>query len=389
MSTGALAILNIGHDRELLERGRHTEAQIRQQYYCSELPARIVHLVRAPADYPSASFDLSPQLRVVPCPVRHWSEFAISAARRGREVLKSERFDLIQVQEPYLTGVVGLGLSTLYGIPLVAGLYSDEVDNPVWLTERYLNRMANMVAKFVLRRAVATRTDSLAVAQRVTELGVRNLTHIPFLITHAEHLADPQLDAPDLRKTLLAEKTGPLLLAVCRLEPEKNLSLMLRALAQAVRFRPGLVLAVAGTGRLAEQLAREGESLIPGRVRWLGWLAAERLASYYQAADMMLISSNRESAARVLTESLLAGTPVLSTDTAGAREVIDDGVSGRIVPVADCAAFAAALVELTGDCQRLATMGTAGRHAMLGMVTGKAVVHALRNFYTLSLASAR
>ena len=389
MSERPLTILNIGLDRELLGRGEPTEAQQRQLFYCRQLPARIVHLVKAPASHPAAPFDLDPALRIVPCPVRHWAALVPAAIARGAALLKAERFDLIQVQEPYLAGLAGAWLSRRHGVPLVAGLYSDEVDNPDWLAERWLNRLANAVAKAVLRRAAGTRTDSRAVARRVAGGGYRRLTYIPFLITHADRLAAPDAGAPMLRERLLAGRAGPLLLAVSRLEPEKNLSLMLRAVSAAAQARPGLVLAVAGAGRLAGSLAQEAESLLPDRVRWLGWVAADGLAACYQAADLMLISSDRESAARVLTESLLAGTPVLSTDTAGAREVVEDGVSGRIVPVGDQAAFAGALVEMTADAERLALMGARGQQGMRASVTADAVAAQLRDFYRGALASAQ
>lgn len=381
MSERPLAILNIGLDRELLNRSTQTEAQQRQSFYCRQLPARIVHLVKAPAEYPPEPFDLDPSLRIVPCPVRHWAGFIPAAIRRGVALLRTERFDLIQVQEPYLSGLVGAWLSRRHGVPLVVGLYSDEVDNPVWLAERWLNHFANLVAKVVMRRAAGIRTDSRAVVKRVAGGGYRQLTYIPFLITHAERLVAADAAAPSLRERLLEGRPGPLLLAVSRLEAEKNLPLMLRAVAAAVERQPGLVLAVAGSGRLAESLARDAEGLLPGRVRWLGWVASDALATYYQAADLMLISSDRESAARVLTESLLAGTPVLSTDTAGAREVVEDGVSGRIVPVGDTAAYAEALIELTADPARLALMSANGQQRMRASVTAEAVVTQLRCFY--------
>lgn len=388
MSERPLAILNIGLDRELLNRDTQTEAQQRQLFYCRQLPASIVHLVKAPADCSPEPFDLDPALRVVPCPVRHWTGFVPAAIRRGAALLRAERYDLIQVQEPYLSGLVGAWLSRRHGVPLVAGLYSDEVDNPVWLAERWLNRLANRVAKAVLRRAAGTRTDSRAVAERVASGGYRQLTYIPFLITHAERLVAADAAAPSLRARLLDGRPGPLLLAVSRLEPEKNLPLMLRAVAAAVEKQPGLVLAVAGSGRLAESLARDAENLLPGRVCWLGWVAGDALAAYYQAADLMLISSDRESAARVLTESLLAGTPVLSTDTAGAREVVEDGVSGRIVPVGDTATYAEALIDLTADPARLARMGANGQQRMRASITAEAVVTQLRRFYRGAIGEA-
>lgn len=387
MNRQPINILNIGLDRGLLASGEPEEVQVRQSFYAKNLPARLVHIVKAPFGSPSQTIDIDGPLSIVPCPVRHWSQFVPAAIRLGAELLRRESFDLIQVQEPFVCGLVGAYLAKRFRIPLVVGLFSDEIDNPVWLKERKLNRIANVIGKYVLRQAAATRTDSRAVAARVAGIGCRNLTYIPFLITNANRLLISSDHVAEIRDGLLASLPGPLLLAVNRLESEKNVSLMLRALAVASRKLPGLVLAIAGTGRLESLLREEAERLLPGRVHWLGWVPSEQMADYYQAADLMLISSDRESAARVLFESFLAGTPVISTATAGANEVIEDAVTGRIVAVGDETAFANAVVELGGDPDRLVEMGERGRERMRQTVTADAVVGQLRDFYRAAMVT--
>lgn len=388
MSRQPITILNIGLDRDLLSRETRAEVQARQLFYAQTLPARLVHIVKAPYDTPEGQIDLDEKLSIVPCPVKHWSQFVTATIRLGTELLRRESFDLIQVQEPFVSGLAGTYLARRFDIPLVVGLYSDEIDNPVWLKERKLNRIANVVGKYVLRHAAATRTDSRAVADRVAGIGCRNLAYIPFLITNAVRLLVPSDCAGAIRDNLLAGFSGPLMLAVNRLEAEKNVPLMLRALATASLQLPGLVLAIAGTGRLENFLRQEAERLLPGRVRWLGWVPGERMADYYQASDLMLISSDRESAARVLFESMLAGTPVVSTATAGANEVIEEQVTGRIVPVGDERAFACAVVELAQDPVRLTEMSERGRERMRQTVTADAVVGQLREFYRMAMVSA-
>lgn len=382
MSNRRLAILNIGLDRDLLSRnGAATEAQARQLFYTRNLPSRQVHLIKAPPDISPNRLDLDENLSVMPCPVRHWAQFIPAAISKGMELLRHERFDLIQVQEPFVSGLAGAYLARRFRLPLVVGLYSDEIDNPVWLAERPLNRLANKIGKRILRQARAIRSDSQAVVDRLSGYGYCNLTYIPFLITHADRLLDLTSESSALRTSLLAGNKGPLLLAVCRLEQEKNIPLMLEAVAEAAQHYPGVVLAIAGQGTLVDELTIRANELLPGRVRWLGWVANTEMPAYYQAADLMLLSSNRESAARVLTESLLAGTPVLTTDTAGAREVVEDKVSGCIVPVGNVQAFSQVLIGLCADENRLIEMGQRGRDRMRDSVTASAVAAQMRKLY--------
>jgi len=381
MNKKPLTILNIGLDRDLLSRDTRTEAQTRQLFYARSLPARLVHIVKAPHSAPRTPIELDESLSIVPCPVRHWSQFIPAAIRLGAGLLHRESFDLIQVQEPFVSGLAGAILARRFRTPLVVGLYSDEIDNPAWLSERPLNRLANRLGKWVLRQAAAVRSDSLAVAERLSHYGLRHLTYFPFLITHADKLLALDAGTQATRLRLLDGQDGPLLLAVCRLEKEKNIQLMLSAFANAARQYPGLVLAIAGDGSLANTLAQEAERIVPGRVRWLGWVGNTEMPAFYQAADLMLLSSNRESAARVLYETLLAGTPALSTDTAGAREVIENDVTGHIVPVGDLAAFTQALIELCSSTDRLAEMGREGRRRMSSRVTAEAVTRQMRAVY--------
>ncbi len=385
MNRKPLTILSIGLDRDLFSRDVRTEGQTRQLFYTHSLPARLVHVVKAPYGTDCTRMDLDENLSIVPCPVRHWTQFVPAAIRSGSKLLRRESFDLIQVQEPFVSGLAGAFLAQRFRLPLVVGLYSDEIDNPVWLAERPLNRLANSIGKWVLRRAAAARSDSLAVAERLSHYGFRNLTYVPFLITHADRLLEADPQANGMRLRLLEGAAGPLLLAVCRLEQEKNIPLMLAAFAQAAKQLPGLVLAIAGHGNLADALKQEAERIVPGRVRWLGWIGNTEMPGYYQAADLMLLSSNRESAARVLYESLLSGTPALSTDTAGACEVIDDGVTGRIVPVGNVEAYAQALIELCGNSLRLEEMGQEGRRQMASRVTAEAVARQMRAIYEKAL----
>ncbi len=377
-----LAILDIGLDRQLAARHMESESQARHAIYARGLPARIVDIVKAAAGDSSEPLRLADGLvEVQPVPVSHWSFFPPRAVAAASRLLSRRRFDVIQVQEPFLSGAAGLYLSRRYGLPLVAGAFSDQVDNPLWLAQRLLNRCANPVGRLVYRGAAAIRADSRAVAERLRVMGYRGPRFVPFLITHASSLLRPAPEAAPLRSRLLGRCAGPLLLTVSRLEPEKNLPLLLDAFRRARRSLPGLVLAVVGDGAERARLEASAGSWGPECLRWVGWIPNDLLAAYYRAADLFLLGSNYESSPRVLTEALLAGTPVLATDTAGSRESVAEGVSGRIVPVGDVGAFAEALVDLCSDRDGLARMGREGQAAAWSTAGTEAVLGGLRDLY--------
>ena len=67
--------------------------------------------------------------------------------------------------------------------------------------------------------------------------------------------------------------------------------------------------------------------------------------AYLKAARLLVVSSRWEGFSNVLVEALLVGTPVVSTDCGGPREVLGDGLYGRLVPVNDPEQLAGAIVK--------------------------------------------
>lgn len=379
-----LRILNIGIDRDILHSG---EAQDRQRIYAQALPASISHIVKSSPDTSSAIIDMGENLVAFPCPVRHWSLFVPAAIRRGSEILRKQRFDIIQAQEPFVSGVAAAWLSRRFGIPLVVGVFSDEIDNPVWVRAHIVNRVANIVGKRVLKAAAAVRCDSLSVARKVASSGQKNVQYVPFLITHADQFLESQVPAQGIRAQLLQGRAGPLLLTVARLEPEKNIELSLRSFAEVLKRFPGAAFAIVGDGGCRPRLEALAQEVGAGRVRFLGRVANADIPAFYQAADLTLLSSTRESAARVLFESLLAGTPVLTTNTAGSNDVIQNEETGKVVAVGDDAAFASALLDLCADTDRLKAMGAEGQVRTKRIVTQDGVIEGLRSIYRMALAA--
>ena len=96
-----------------------------------------------------------------------------------------------------------------------------------------------------------------------------------------------------------------------------------------------------------------------GDAEWGG--RTEDVAAAMAAAAVVVLASEREGVPKVLVEAAGAGRPIVATDVPGCRDVVSDGVNGRLVPVHDPAALAAALGELLADPALRASMGAASR----------------------------
>ena len=147
----------------------------------------------------------------------------------------------------------------------------------------------------------------------------------------------------EIRSELGAE--GPLLVTASRLAPQKALHVMFDACA---RLDSPFTLAVLGTGplegRLRDAAARAG---VGERVRWLGF--RDDVADYIAAADVFCLSSVWEGVPLAAQEAVLLGVPIVGTSVGGMPELVDDAVTGRLVPPGDPAALADALRQVLSN----------------------------------------
>lgn len=94
-------------------------------------------------------------------------------------------------------------------------------------------------------------------------------------------------------------------------------------------------------------------------VRFLGMRRdVERL---YEAMDVHVLASHREGFPRAAMEAAAMGLPIVATDIRGCRQVVEDGVTGRLVPPRDPAALATAIETLLTDAALRRAMGAAAR----------------------------
>jgi glycosyltransferase involved in cell wall biosynthesis len=85
------------------------------------------------------------------------------------------------------------------------------------------------------------------------------------------------------------------------------------------------------------------------------------VAEFYPAFDVLVLTSQGEPFGKVLIEAMAAATPVVGTALGGPLEIIQDGVTGLLIPPGDPAAVAGAIVELARDPERARALGRAGR----------------------------
>jgi glycosyltransferase involved in cell wall biosynthesis len=155
---------------------------------------------------------------------------------------------------------------------------------------------------------------------------------------------------------------GPVTIACAgRLVEGKGIDVLLRAFAQGAA-RDGARLRIAGDGPKRAMLESLASELgLSGAVEFTGW--SFDMPSFWRTADVGTLPSDGciESFGMAAIEAMACSRPVVVTANGALPELVEDGISGSVVPRGDVGALAEALVALTRDAESRRAAGRAGR----------------------------
>ncbi|MEI8305751.1 MAG: glycosyltransferase [Chloroflexales bacterium] len=181
---------------------------------------------------------------------------------------------------------------------------------------------------------------------------------------------------------------GPLrVICVARLIERKGQHHLIAALRRLVDQGCDITLELVGEGdaRAAnETLARRLG--VADRVTFTGYVPREQIAAHYAAAHVFVLPSYNEGMSVATLEAMAAGLPAVVTRTGGAEELVDEGVSGNIVPWADVDSLAGRLHALAQRRDLARRMGQAARARAQGFSWDAAVERYLAMFRELYAA---
>lgn len=270
--------------------------------------------------------------------------------------LRALRPDLTHLHAPYPVGELAQ-LSAGNGRPYIL-TYHAEATHPL---QRLLMLAYAPLFQRVLRgaaRVLATSPNYVRTSPYLSALGDR-VTIVPLG-------SDPQRFRPRPR----AGNEPFTLLYVGVLRHYKGVDDLIRALALLPEQTR---LIIGGDGPLhAEWQVLCARLKLGARVTFLGRVPDEDLPRLYQTADVFVLPAiNRaEAFGTVLVEAMLSGLPCVTTEVgSGTSYVVEDGVTGFVVPPRAPAALAGALMRLRSDPTLRAQFGAAGRARALRLFT--------------------
>lgn len=189
-----------------------------------------------------------------------------------------------------------------------------------------------------------------------------------------------------LRELFLGGAEGPLLLFVGRLVEHKDVPTLLRAVARARPYLPGLRLAIVGDGPLKRQIQAEIED---EGLTGIAVVLGERpdVSALIDAADALVTSSVREGLSNVVLEAMVGGRAVIASDAGGNVELVEHERTGLVFHVGDDEALAMAIRLLASDPALRSYLGEQGRLRAERQFSVPAMVLAYETLYAAASAA--
>jgi len=260
-----------------------------------------------------------------------------------------------------------LCLQGLDGVLLLQTRHNDDRFRRLWIM-RLLNQ-------WLARRCVRIVAISDAVREFVCAVEGIPPRKVERIYYGLDAAPAPQ-NVVDLR-TELGWAGAPLIGFVGRLTGQKGVDVLLNAFAIVHRALPTARLLLIGDGpQRAALAALAGRLQISAAVHFAGW--REDARAQMAALNVLAIASRWEGFGLVTLEAMQAGVAVVASRVSALPEIVLDGETGLLVPAANAAKLAAALLALLQDPQRAMQLGENGRlrAAQLFTVKQMAVQHA-------------
>lgn len=301
----------------------------------------------------------------------------LRSVMRLAALLRKERIDVLHSHN-WPTYFYSVMAATLARVPIVLhGEHGREAQAQSGRRTRLCSWLAYGVTHFVTVSEELAR--NLVVSWRVQP---ERVTCIPNGV-HLDLFGRP-VDEPALRRAFQLTPDGPVLLNIGRLVPVKDHPTLLRAFALVLKARPDARLLIIGGKAGAEgqhYAAAEAQHRIDALVTSLGIEHAVRLTDTRQdVADLLAMcrvyvnSSSFEGMSNTILEAMASGKPVVATAVGGNPELVQDGVTGYLVPTGDPHAMARRILTLLDDPAQAAALGRSARqavehrHSMAGMI---------------------
>lgn len=201
---------------------------------------------------------------------------------------------------------------------------------------------------------------------------------------HCHLIRGSGVDTEKFRPTRAQRGDGEIrVLFASRLIAEKGVNELVAAMEKVVREHPGAMLWLAGEPYVQNPTSLTAAEL--GLLDGLPWVKrlghVDDMDRLLREVDIVALPSYREGTPKILLEAAACALPIVATDIAGCRGVVEEGKNGFLVPVRAVEPLAAALGRLCADAGARQAMGATGRQIVLDGFSSERVIRGTLEVY--------
>ena len=213
-----------------------------------------------------------------------------------------------------------------------------------------LSHMQKIIAP---SRELALATESLGISPK-------KIIYIPNGVSHQQFC--PLADVTPIRKRLGIADNAIVVLSPRRLVPKNGVVYFARAVPMILKAVSQARFVFVGDGPERDIIIQElRTSGVMEYVTWVGEVPNSEMPDYIAASDIVVLPSLMEATSIAGLEAMACGKPLVGTCVGGLPEIIEDRVTGIVVPPADPTALADAIIELVISHSKRMDMGRAAR----------------------------
>jgi glycosyltransferase involved in cell wall biosynthesis len=297
----------------------------------------------------------------------------VRAFRRLLGIVREGRIDIIHAHLTYAAIWAGVA-SLVTRVPSIATMHVAPPKDAgfreaarQWIMRRVVNHHA--------ARAVVV---SDALRQEFASAGIRRSKLV--VVHNGVDVRTSSSDTRRIRRELGVDEVALLLTAVAVLREGKGIDVLLRAVARIADAFPSMRVVIAGEGPKREEWEQLARILgIDGRVIWTGF--RRDIDDLLEASDLFIHPTLADAFPTVVLEAMAAGLPVIASRVGGVPEIVDDGVTGKLVPPGNDEALAVAIEEALRTSSWRRDAGAAARERAQREFSIEAWIERLERLY--------
>lgn len=311
----------------------------------------------------------------------------LRCARELERIFRDGQFDVVHTHSSK-AGILGRWAAYLAGVPFVVHTIHGMSFNrtqPPWVRAAYRTlerRAARWTHKFItVADAMIDQAVAAGIAERSRFVTIRSGME-------TERFGPDAKTRRHVRREWGVGDDEVVVGTIARLFRDKGYESLLKALPKVASVCPNARFVWVGDGahhdRYVAQLSRLG---LRERVHLTGLVPPEEIPRILTGFDVIAHASRWEGLPRALVQAALTEVPAVSFDNDGAPEVVEEGVTGRLVPMGSVTQLAQCMIELIRDGDKRRTMGHRARPACLERFSARKMVEEIERVYEALAAS--